>query len=161
MELTYYTDYALRVLVYAGLRPERLCLISEVAEDYGISENHLMKVVHGLAQGGFLRTYRGKGGGFTLAKDPKDIPIGMVVRHMEGAFEPVECFRTGNKCAITGACDLPAILDEAFQAFITVLDRYTLADILERRSHLGRRLFGPRRGRVSGTRRIAPQTSSA
>jgi Rrf2 family transcriptional regulator, nitric oxide-sensitive transcriptional repressor len=161
VELTYYTDYALRVLVYAGLRPERLCLISEVAEGYGISENHLMKVVHGLAQGGFLRTYRGKGGGFTLAKDPKDITIGMVVRHMEGPFKPVECFRTGNKCAITGACDLPAMLDEAFQAFITVLDRYTLADILERRSHLGRRLFGPTRGGVSGTRRIAPQTSSA
>ena len=160
MELTYYTDYALRVLLYAGLRPEKLCLISEIAEDYGISENHLMKVVHGLAQGGFVRTYRGKGGGLTLAKDPKDITIGSVVRHMEGPFKPVECFRTGNKCAITGACDLPSILDEALLAFITVLDRYTLADLFERREHLARRLFGPSRSRNRGVRKTnTPSTS--
>ena len=160
MELTYYTDYALRVLMYAGLRQEKLCLISEIAEDYGISENHLMKVVHGLAQGGFVRTYRGKGGGLTLAKDPKDITIGSVVRHMEGPFNPVECFRTGNKCAITGACDLPSILDEALLAFISVLDRYTLADLLERRAHLARRLFGPARSRGRGARKTnAPSAS--
>lgn len=160
MELTYYTDYALRVLIYAGLRQEKLCLISEIAEDYGISENHLMKVVHGLAQGGFVRTYRGKGGGLTLAKDPKDIIIGSVVRHMEGPFKPVECFRAGNKCAITGACDLPSILDEAFLAFIKVLDRYTLADVLERSAHLARRLFGPARSRERGARKTnAPSTS--
>ncbi len=158
MELTRYMDYALRVLVYAGLRPQRLCLISEVAEHYKISENHLMKVVHGLALGGFVRTYRGKGGGLTLAKDPKDIAIGEVLRHMEGPFEPVECFRTANKCALTGACDLPAILDEAFQAFLNVLDRYTLADILERRSDLARRLFGAV-GRERVTRRIVPNSA--
>jgi Rrf2 family transcriptional regulator, nitric oxide-sensitive transcriptional repressor len=152
VELTYYTDYAVRVLVFAGLCQEKLCLISEVAEHYGISENHLMKVVHGLAQGGFVRTYRGKGGGLTLARDPQDIIIGAVVRHMEGPFKPVECFRTGNKCAITGACDLPDILGEAFQAFITALDRYTLADLLERRTHLARRLFGPARSRERGIR---------
>ena len=153
MELTYYTDYALRVLIYAGLRQEKLCLISEIAERYGISENHLMKVVHGLAQGGFVRTYRGKGGGLTLAKDPKDISVGAVVRHTEGPFEPVECFRPGNKCALTGACDLPDIFAEAFQAFIAVLDRYTLADLLERRTHLARRLFGPARSRARGIRK--------
>ena len=161
MELTYYTDYALRALVYAGLCQEQLCLISEIAEHYGISENHLMKVVHGLAQGGFVRTYRGKGGGLTLAKDPKDITIGAIVRHMEGPFKPVECFRTGNKCAITGACDLPSILDEAFQAFITVLDRYTLADLLERRTHLERRLFGPARSLQRGAHKIHPPLTSA
>ena len=154
MELTYYTDYALRVLVYAGLCQEKLCVISEIAEHYRISENHLMKVVHGLAQGDFVRTHRGKGGGLTLAKDPKHIIIGAVVRHMEGPFKPVECFRTGNKCAITSACDLPYILDEAFQAFIRVLDRYTLQDLLERRTHLARRLFGSARDRERNTRRF-------
>jgi Rrf2 family transcriptional regulator, nitric oxide-sensitive transcriptional repressor len=158
MELTYYTDYALRTLIYAGLRQEKLCLISEIAEDYGISENHLMKIVHGLAQGGFVRTYRGKGGGLTLAKDPKEIVIGAVVRYMEGPFKPVECFRTGNKCAITGACDLPRILDEAFQAFIAVLDRYTLVDLLQRRAHLARRLFGLARSPERNARKnIAPR----
>jgi len=156
MELTYYTDYGLRVLVYAGLRENTLCLISEIAEHYGISENHLMKVVHGLAQGGFIRTYRGRGGGLTLAKDPKEIIIGAVVRHMEGPFKPVECFRAGHRCAIVGACDLPGMLDEAFRAFITVLDRYTLADILERRAHLARRLFGPARSGERGARKINP-----
>jgi len=161
MELTYYTDYALRVLVYAGLCQEKLCLISEVAEHYRISENHLMKVVHGLAQGGFVRTHRGKGGGLTLAKDPKDIIIGAVVRHMEGPFKPVECFRSGNECAITSACDLPNILDEAFQAFIRILDRYTLADLLERRTHLARRLFGPARSQERGARKIHSPLTSA
>jgi Rrf2 family transcriptional regulator, nitric oxide-sensitive transcriptional repressor len=158
VELTYYTDYSLRVLIYAGLRQEKLCLISEIAEHYGISENHLMKVVHGLAQGGFVRTYRGKGGGLTLAKDPKGINIGAVVRHMEGPFKPVECFRTGNKCVITGACDLPDILQEACQAFVGVLDRYALADLLEQRIHLARRLFGPPRSRARGERTIHHRT---
>ncbi|MGH8013841.1 MAG: RrF2 family transcriptional regulator [Candidatus Binataceae bacterium] len=154
MELTYYTDYGLRVLVYAGLRQDRLCLISEIAKHYGISENHLMKVVHGLAKGGFVRTYRGKGGGLALAKHPKDINIGAVVRHLEGPFKPVECFRIGNRCVISGACHLPDILSEAFQAFIAVLDRHTLADLLEQRGQLARQLFGPARSR--GARRINP-----
>ncbi|MGH7985756.1 MAG: RrF2 family transcriptional regulator [Candidatus Binataceae bacterium] len=154
MELTYYTDYALRVLVYAGLRPEKRCLISEIAEHYEISENHLMKVVHGLAKAGFMTTFRGKGGGLTLAKDPKDIIIGAVVRRMEGPFKPVECFRSGNRCAISGACNLPDILGEAFQAFIAVLDRYSLADLLERRGQLSRHLFGAARNR--NARRINP-----
>ncbi|HUZ34443.1 MAG TPA: Rrf2 family transcriptional regulator [Xanthobacteraceae bacterium] len=160
MELTYYTDYALRVLMYAGLRQDKLCQIFEIAGHYNISENHLMKVVHGLAQGGFVLTYRGRGGGLTLAKDPKEIIIGAVVRHMEGPFKPVECFRTGNRCAITGACDLPDILEEAFQALIAVLDRYTLADLLERRTHLAHRLFGPTRSRERAARKIIPPLAS-
>ncbi|HYB90613.1 MAG TPA: Rrf2 family transcriptional regulator [Candidatus Binataceae bacterium] len=155
MELTYYTDYALRVLVYAGLHENKLCLISEIADHYGISENHLMKVVHGLAQGGFVRTYRGRGGGLTLAKDPKEIVIGAVVGYMEGPFKPVECFRPGHWCAIAGACILPGMLDEAFRAFIEVLNRYTLADILERRRHLARRLLAPASPRKRGARKIS------
>ena len=141
MELTYYTDYALRVLIYAGLRRERLCLISEIAEHYGISRNHLMKVVHGLARGGFVETHRGKGGGLTLARSPEEIGLGAAVRHMEGPFRPVECFRTGNLCTITGPCNLPSILEDAFQAFIEVLDAHTLADLLKHRGLLAKRLF--------------------
>ena len=141
MELTYYTDYALRVLIYAGLRRDRLCLISEIAEQYGISQNHLMKVVHGLARGGFIQTHRGKGGGLTLARSPEEISLGAVVRHMEGPFRPVECFRTGNLCVITGPCSLPTILEDAFQAFIGVLDAHTLADLLKHRGQLAKRLL--------------------
>ena len=160
MELTYYTDYALRVLMFVGLRQEEPCRISEIAKHYGISENHLMKVVHGLAQGRFLRTYRGKGGGLTLAKDPKDIVIGAVVRRMEGPFKPVECFRTGNECVITNVCALPSVLDEAFQAFIAVLDRYTLADLVNRRTRLASRLFGSARSQRRDVRKKPPLSES-
>jgi Rrf2 family nitric oxide-sensitive transcriptional repressor len=114
-----------------------------------------MKVVHGLAQGGFVQTFRGRGGGLTLAKDPKQIIIGAVVQYMEGPFKPVECFHTGHWCAIAGACDLPGMLDEAYRAFIAVLERYTLADILKRRRHLARSLLGPVRSRERGGRKVS------
>ncbi len=148
MEFTYYTDYSLRVLIYAGLRGDQLCLISEIAEHYGISRNHLMKVVHGLARGGFIQTHRGKGGGLTLARPPEEIGLGAVVRHTEGPFRPVECFRTGNLCVITGPCSLPKILEDASRAFLAVLDAHTLADLLEHRGQLAKRLF-PRSSRRS------------
>jgi Rrf2 family transcriptional regulator, nitric oxide-sensitive transcriptional repressor len=141
MELTSYTDYALRVLIYAAIRHERLCLISEIAEHYAISRNHLMKVVNGLARGGFVRTFRGKGGGLTLARPPEEIKLGAVVRYMEGPFRPVECFRAGNECVITGPCTLPPILQEAFRSFVATLDRYTLADLVKGPTRLARRLF--------------------
>jgi len=141
MELTLYTDYSLRVLMYLGLRRSELSLISEIAGDYGISANHLVKVVHGLARGGFIRTYRGKGGGLALAREPQGINIGAVVRYTEGAFEPVECFRgADNHCVVTGACRLAGILQEACDSFLAALDRYTLADLLVRRAELRRHL---------------------
>ncbi len=145
MELTYYTDYALRALIYMGLHGDRLCTTPEIAETYGISENHLMKVVHGLARGDFVRTRRGKGGGVGLARAPEGINVGAVVRYMEGPFRPVECFRPENHCPITGACVLPPILDEAFEQFLTVLERYTLADLLEPRKQLQGRLLAAAR----------------
>lgn len=138
MELTFYTDYALRVLIYLGVRSDGLCLISEIARDYGISRNHLVKVVHGLAKAGFVRTYRGRGGGVTLGRRPEEIRIGDVVRYTEGPIQPVECSREHNRCVITPACFLPSALDEAFASFLEVLDRYTLADALAKRAELGR-----------------------
>lgn len=142
MELTFYTDYSLRVLMYVGLRRSELSSISEIADDYGISANHLVKVVHGLARGGFIRTYRGKGGGVTLARKPQDINIGAVVRYTEGAFKPVECFRgDNNHCLVTGACRLAGILQEACDSFLATLDRYSLADLLIRPAALRRHLL--------------------
>ncbi len=137
MELTVYTDYAFRVLMYLAVRPERLSSIAELARDYRISRNHLVKVVHGLARGGFLRTYRGRGGGVRLARPPSEIRIGDVVRYTEGPIRPVECFRTeDNRCVITPACGLPRVLNEAFGAFLATLDRHTLADLVDRRAQL-------------------------
>jgi Rrf2 family transcriptional regulator, nitric oxide-sensitive transcriptional repressor len=149
VELTFYTDYSLRVLIYLGVRGDRLCLISEIARDYGISRNHLVKVVHGLARGGFVHTYRGRGGGVTLGRKSEEIRLGDVVRHTEGPIRPVECFRDRNACVITPACTLPAILNEAFTGFLSVLDRYTLADLLARSQELDRLLAAAGRSPVS------------
>ncbi len=146
MQLTYYTDYSLRVLMYLAVQPERMANISEIAERYGISRNHLVKVVHNLARGGFIKSYRGKGGGIKLARDPEQINIGEVVRYTEGPPKPVECFDAKrNRCVIANVCGLAAIVAEACDNFFATLDRYTLADLLKWRSSLSKILVSPAR----------------
>lgn len=130
MRLTTFSDYALRVLTYAGTAGERLITIEETAEAYNISRAHLMKVVNILTKTGYLKGVRGRSGGITLAKRPEDINLAAVVRATEPDFALVECFATGNQCIITGCCRLPNVLNEALNAFIAVLDRYTLADLM-------------------------------
>lgn len=131
MRLTTFTDYTLRVLMYLALEPGRLATIPEVANAYGISENHLMKVVHQLARNGFVESMRGKGGGIRLARPAEEICLGSVVRSSEGTGAVVECM-TGenNTCCITPACQLGGILGSAFAAFYATLDGYTLADLM-------------------------------
>ncbi|HLH75992.1 MAG TPA: Rrf2 family transcriptional regulator [Candidatus Binataceae bacterium] len=144
MQLTYHTDYALRVLMYLAVTDQPMANVAEIAERYDISRNHLVKVVHNLARGGFIRTYRGKGGGIELARPPEQINIGSVVRYTEGRFKPVECFDASrNRCLITGACGLVEALEEACESFLTVLDRYSLANLVRRRTSLAR-LLAPR-----------------
>lgn len=139
MQLTYYTDYSLRVLMYLAIRHERVVNISEIAERYGISRNHLVKVVHNLARGGFIKSYRGKGGGIELARDPDQINVGEVVRYTEGPLKPVECFDVErNRCVITNICGLADVVAEACHNFFATLDRYTLADLLKRRDRLNK-----------------------
>ncbi len=144
MLLTYYTDYSLRVLMYLGVHRGRRINISEIAESYGISRNHLVKVVHNLARGGFVKSYRGKGGGIELARDPAKINVGQVVRYTEGPPRPVECFDAErNRCVITNACDLAKVIAEACDNFYATLGRYTLADLLKRRNRLEKLLAAP------------------
>lgn len=132
MRFTRYTDYALRVLMYLGLKGEELSTIKEIAERYGISENHLMKVVHNLGREGFIETIRGRQGGIRLARPSKEINIGDVVRKCEDDLRLVECFDpTTNTCPIADVCGLAGMIDEARAAFMKVLDRKTLADILK------------------------------
>jgi Rrf2 family nitric oxide-sensitive transcriptional repressor len=146
MQLTYYTDYSLRVLMYLAIKPERMANISEIAEGYGISRNHLVKVVHNLARGGFIKSYRGKGGGIKLARDPEQINVGAVVRYTEGPPKPVECFDAErNRCVIANVCGLAEIIAEACDNFFATLDHYTLADSLKRRSSLSKILASPAR----------------
>ena len=132
MRLTRYTDYGLRVLTYLALKSDdELSTIKEIAERYGISENHLMKVVHRLGKNGFLETIRGRSGGIRIGRAPEDINLGAVVRCCEDDMRLVECFDPEtNSCPIASACVLPPILDEALAAFLNVLDRYTLAELI-------------------------------
>lgn len=131
MQLSSFTDYSLRVLIYAAVRPETRCLTTEVAEAFGVSRHHLVKVVNELQHLGYVATTRGREGGFTLAKEPQQIRIGDVVRATEGTMALVECFdRETNTCPLTRACGLKGVLHEAFGAFLSVLDRCTLADLV-------------------------------
>ncbi|MYN14602.1 Rrf2 family transcriptional regulator [Pusillimonas sp. TS35] len=130
MRLTSMTDYAMRLLMYVGQHPERLCTIAEIAQAYGISEPHLMKITHRLAQLGWLETIRGKNGGMRLAKAPGAINLGAVVRDIENDLAVVECLGADSRCTLSGTCGLTGIMQGALGAFLRHLDGYTLADII-------------------------------
>lgn len=130
MRLTTFSDYALRLLLFAAANHERLVTIEEASRTYGVSRAHLMKVANMLTRSGFLTAVRGRSGGLKLAKSPHDIRLGDVVRASEPDFALVECFATGNQCAITRCCRAPDVLNEALQAFVRTLDGYTLADVM-------------------------------
>lgn len=128
MQLTQYTDYSLRVMAYLA-QAEGLSTISEIADYFGVSRNHLVKVVHNLATHGFIHSTRGKGGGIRLARPADVISLGDVVRVTEPNFDLVECFNPARDCCIvTRQCGLKAPLYEAQRAFMAVLDRSTLAE---------------------------------
>ena len=130
MKLTFYSDYSLRLLMYVSVKRDGLVTIQEVADAYGISKNHLMKVAFELGRKGFLETVRGRGGGLRLARPPEKIGVGEVVRAMEEDFTMVECFEPKtNQCVITGPCRLRGALSRALKAYFAVLDEYTLADL--------------------------------
>jgi len=131
MQLTLFTDYSLRVLVFLGAHPDRLCTISETAKAYRISGNHLMKVVNRLSSGGYIETIRGKGGGMRLSRAANLINLGDVVRHMEDRFDIVECFdKQQQDCPLLPACTLRSVLADAHRNFMATLDCHTLQDVL-------------------------------
>lgn len=137
MRLTVYTDYALRVLMYVALARETRPTISGIAQSYGISRNHLMKVVYELGLAGYLETARGKNGGLRLARPAREIVLGEVVRRTEPDLALVPCLDPVNAaCAITPACRLRGAMHQARAAFLKVLDSYTLADLVENRAAL-------------------------
>lgn len=134
MRLTLHTDYALRTLVYLGIHTDRLTSIREVAGAYGISENHLVKIIHRLGQAGFVETIRGRNGGLRLGQPAASILIGDVVRHTEEDMALVGCMQharaDAKPCILADCCSLRGVLGEALGSFIAVLDRYTLADVI-------------------------------
>lgn len=137
MRLTMMSDYALRVLLFAAAHPGRLVTIDETQEIYGLSRGHLMKIVGVLAAAGILRSQRGRAGGFTLGRPSGEIRLGDVLRLTEPDFDMVECFAPTNACAVTPFCRLPGIVAEALDAFMAVMDRHTLADLILRPQDFG------------------------
>lgn len=139
MQLTSFTDYGLRALIYmASLPAERMTSISEVTEVYGLSRNHMVKIINQLSHTGFVTTVRGKNGGIRLGKPARTIRLGDVVR----ALEPLSLVNCASEfCHITPACRLKSVLQQAVQNFLKELDSYTLADMVEDNSPLYRLLL--------------------
>jgi Rrf2 family nitric oxide-sensitive transcriptional repressor len=136
MQLTKYSDYALRVLLFLGQHPDRRTTIDDLAGHYRISRNHLTKIVHQLSLAGFIKSTRGRSGGLTLGAAPDAIIIADVIRHTEKKMALVECFETGSTCTIEPDCVLKYVLQRAQDSFMEVLSLFSLADILDRQKLL-------------------------
>ncbi len=129
MQLTVFTDYSLRTLMFLAERRDRISSVREIALHYGISYNHLVKVVHKLAQSGYIESTKGKGGGIRLAVGAEKNRLGDIVRALEPNMNIVECFnQDANTCRVSESCQLKHYLFAAKQAFVESLNRYTLAD---------------------------------
>jgi len=140
MQLTRQTDYAIRVMMFLGVqKDDRLVTISDIAYHFDISRNHLMKIVHRLGQKEYIQTVRGKYGGLRLERDPSSIKLGELVRDFETTLDVVDCKKL--TCPITGSCDLKPIMQKAQEAFLSVIDQYTLQNLLNNPADL-RSLLG-------------------
>lgn len=136
MRLTHFTDYGLRMLMFIAIKGAPASL-TEIADAFHISRNHLVKVTTKLRQARFIETKRGVGGGIALARPPNDINLGDVVKAMEPDFVLVECFEPATStCPITQSCRLTTILHQARNAFLAEVSSHTLADIVVNRRSL-------------------------
>ncbi len=135
MQITRYTDYSLRVLIYlSALPPMKLARVTDIAKGYGISRNHVVKVVHNLGRLGYVLTRQGRGGGVRLSKSPDEINLGAVVREVENTLNPVNC--EAMDCPLLANCRLYTILNQAVTEYIRTLDKYTLADLISEKEAL-------------------------
>lgn len=135
MKLTTYTDFGLRTLMYLATLPEgELTSVAHVSKVYEISRNHLVKIVNQLAREGYVRAVRGKNGGICLARTPADINIGLVIRSLENNIQGIDCGSPA--CYLVKICRLKDALKQAMDAFLAVMDGYTLADLIGNRDEL-------------------------
>lgn len=146
MQITYFSDYSLRVLIYLAAKEEKAS-IAEISQAFGVSKNHLMKAVHNLIKLGYIDSIRGKMGGIHLARPPELINVGEIIQQLEPHMDIVECFnRQTNSCSIAPACRLKGVFQEAKEAFLQTLRQYSLADLTENKRAL--------------TKHMAPETRS-
>tara|TARA_R110002049_G_scaffold98125_4_gene238851 strand:- start:950 stop:1387 length:438 start_codon:yes stop_codon:yes gene_type:complete len=136
MRLASFTDYSLRVLIYLALKEDERSTVSEIADKYQISKNHLVKVVHNLSSMGMINSFKGKGGGLTLSQKPEKIIIGHLIKKLENESHLVECFSPSGNCIINPTCQLKKALALAEKNFYNTLNEFTLADITLNRSNL-------------------------
>lgn len=135
MQLTVHTDYALRVLLYLAHFPDKRVGTEEISTAYGISKNHLVRVVQTLADRGYLKVTVGRSGGVALARSPHEIRLGELIRATEASFRLVECHDVAsNTCPIVPVCGLKGLLDAALNSFLAELDTHTLADLVQPKS---------------------------
>jgi Rrf2 family transcriptional regulator, nitric oxide-sensitive transcriptional repressor len=144
MRLTLNTDYSLRVLIHVGLCGDKLTTIDDIAQAFGISKAHLMKVVNDLSQKGYLETARGRNGGIRLMREPRHINVGKGVRDTENQLDVIGCLEHRGYCQIERVCALRSALRDATQAFLAVLNTYTLADLIKPQRALSSLLFDRR-----------------
>jgi Rrf2 family transcriptional regulator, nitric oxide-sensitive transcriptional repressor len=156
VQLSLHADYALRVLIYLGAHPNETISTRRISSAYGISRHHLVRVVQTLDERGYLKVTPGRSGGICLARDPRQIRLGEVVRHAEPNLRLVECFdKKTNTCPIISVCGLKACLEEALHAFLAELNRHTLAELIfeDRQKDRLQKLF--QLGPISPGRRTA------
>lgn len=143
MRLTNYTDYGLRVLIYLATW-DQLSLANQqhIADTFGLSKNHLKKIIHQLGKLELIETIRGRQGGLRLAKSPEQINLGEVIQALEGQMNIVECLdENKNTCLISPVCQLKSVFNEALSAYMNVLHQYTLADVVQNKDELSKILF--------------------
>ncbi|MDT8403424.1 Rrf2 family transcriptional regulator [Sulfuriflexus sp.] len=128
MQISRYTDYAYRVLMYLAINDQHRVTMVEIAEFYGISREHLRKVVHRLASLKYIHTYTGKGGGMELSETLENINLGQVFLEFEGRNSLIDCQQT--HCPLRTSCDLNRIFYKAQDAFLNEISQYTLQDVL-------------------------------
>ncbi len=136
MRLASFTDYSLRVLIYLAIKGEKRSTVSEIADKYHISRNHLVKVVHNLSSMGIIDSFKGKGGGICLCTSPEKINIGLLVKELESDSALVECLGLNGRCQINPSCKLKKALKLAEQNFYETLENFTLADIVTNKKSL-------------------------
>lgn len=132
MQLSKFSDYSFRALIYLAQHQERLCTVDELSQNLKTSEHHMKKVIHQLAQTDYMTSIKGRGGGLKLAMAPSDINLGEVLRLTETNLDLVECLTPSGTCPLmSSGCRLKKISSLALERFMEEFSRYTLADLLE------------------------------